>query len=129
MVFWRSTDLSTTGKRAALIAVLVSSISGSAAGQAITTGQTLKERCATVQLTAPSAGLVCRGYIGAVVDILADGNTVNGYRACPPSTDRREDLVKAVKAWLDKHPEALPVKASQAVAEALAKSFPCPIQK
>jgi len=99
-----------------------------AAGQVITDGESLRQRCATVQLTMPLAGLGCRGYIGAVVDILVDGNTVYDHRACPPPGENREILIKVVKAWLDRHPEALKQKASVATAQALAEAYPCATQ-
>jgi hypothetical protein len=72
--------------------------------QPISDGRTLKERCATFQFTNPSAGLGCRGYVGAVIDILAAGNTIEGYRACPPKDATREDLLRSVKSWLSEHP-------------------------
>ncbi len=99
-----------------------------ASAQTITTGQSLKERCAAFQLTNPSAGLACRGYIGAVADILSEGNAIDGHRACLPATVRREDLVRQVIAWLDRHPELLRAKAHRLTAEALSERYPCPSQ-
>lgn len=94
--------------------------------QIVTDGASLKKRCASVQLTMPTAGLGCRGYIGAVADILADGNTIYGYRACPPPKKKREALVKTVKNWLASHSGELRQKASAVIAHALAESYPCP---
>ncbi len=96
-----------------------------AAAQAVTDGQSLKQRCATVQWTSPSAGLTCRGYIGAVVDILDDGNQVYGRRACPPPGIKREAVIKAVRDWLGRHPNLLQEKASVVTAQALAEAYPC----
>ena len=96
-----------------------------AAAQAITDGRSLKQRCATVQWTSPSAGLACRGYIGAVLDILADGNEVYGRRACPPPGTKREVVTKAVRDWLERHPNFLQEKASAVTARALAEAYPC----
>ncbi len=93
--------------------------------QVVTDGQSLKQRCATVQWTSPSAGLVCRGYIGAVADILADGNKVYGRRACPPSGAKREALIKGVRDWLGRHPDLLQQRASAVTAQALAEAYPC----
>jgi hypothetical protein len=98
----------------------------SASAQTIGNGRSLKERCATFQLTNPSAGLACRGYIGAVVDILAAGNTIDGYRACPPSDAKREELIRSVKTWLDRHQDLLERKAHGLAAAALSERFPCP---
>ena len=107
------------------LAVLAAWFPGFATAQTISTGQSLRERCATVQLINPSAGLHCRGYIGAVADILAGGDTVAGYRACPPAEISREELVRSVKAWLDKHSERLQPPAFRLAARALSESFPC----
>ena len=79
-----------------------------------------------MQLTAPSAGLACRGYIGAVADILEAGNRIEDYRACPPSNVNREQIVRSVKSWLDRHPDLLRLPAYHAVAEALSEHYPCP---
>ena len=98
----------------------------SAAAQTISDGRSLKERCATFQLANPSAGLACRGYIGAVVDILTAGNTIDGYRACPPSDAKREELIRSVKTWLDRHRDLLERKAHRVAAAALSERFPCP---
>ena len=96
-----------------------------AAAQTITDGQSLKQRCATVQWTSPSAGLACRGYIGAVLDILADRNEAYGQRACLPPDAKRESVIKAVRNWLERHPELLGQKASVVTVEALAEAYPC----
>lgn len=110
---------------AALLAGLVVTLPQGATAQTITTGQSLKDRCATVQLTTPMAGLGCRGYIGAVADILADGHVVYGYRACLPPKAAREELIRTVKSWLDRHPDDLRLKASRIVARALSERYPC----
>ena len=104
----------------ALLAPAVSS------AQAIVDGHTLKARCAVIQLANPSGGLACRGYVGAVADILGDGNTVNGLRACLPEGVTREVLVKVVKSWLEKHPDLLRTGAHLLSAQALSERYPCP---
>ena len=71
------------------------------------------------------AGLHCRGYIGAIVDIMADGHEVAGFRACPPQPRTREKIIKAVKAWLETHKSELGVNAYVVSARALAEAFPC----
>ncbi|MDH3594611.1 MAG: Rap1a/Tai family immunity protein [Rhodospirillales bacterium] len=105
-----------------VIAVMLPS---AVAAQVVTDGKSLRQRCATVQWTSPSAGLACRGYIGAVADILTDGNKVYGQRACPPPGAKREALVKAVRDWLGRHPDLLQQKASVVTAQALAEMYPC----
>jgi hypothetical protein len=96
-----------------------------AKAQAITDAASLLKRCGAIQLTNPSAGLGCRGYIGAVADVLAAGNTIDALRACPPRTIKRENLVRTVITWLQKNPNALPFPAYLAVTRALAATFPC----
>ncbi len=96
-----------------------------ASAQTITDGRSLKQRCATVQWTSPSAGLACRGYIGAVLDILADGNELYGRRACSPPDAKPEDVIKAVRDWLERHPERLEQKASVVTVQALAQTYSC----
>lgn len=81
-----------------IIAALVFLFPTTAAAQVITDGESLRKRCGTFQIIMPSSGLGCRGYIGAVIDILADGNAVYEYRACPPHDEEREALIMAVKA-------------------------------
>ncbi len=112
----------------ALVVGLVLYVPAGASAQTITSGRSLKERCATFQLTSPSAGLACRGYIGAVADVLSEGNAIDGHRACPPATVRREELVRQVIAWLDRHPDLLDAKAYRLTAEALSERYPCPSQ-
>ena len=63
--------------------------------------------------------------VGAVFDILADGNAVYEYRACPPHDEEREALIMAVKSWLDRHPNSLNRRASAVTAQALAETYPC----
>lgn len=96
-----------------------------AAAQVVTDGRSLRQRCATVQWTNPSAGLACRGYIGGVVDILADGHEVYGRRACPPPATSREAVVKTVRDWLGRHPEQLQQRAARVTVQALAEAYPC----
>ena len=93
--------------------------------QIITNGESLKQRCDTFQLTMPAAGLGCRGYIGAVADILADGNTIYDYRACPPPGKKREALIKTAKKWLENHSAAMNRSASALIAQALAEVYSC----
>jgi hypothetical protein len=93
--------------------------------QAITDGESHLKRCLTIQLTNPSAGLGCRGYIGAVAVVLAAGNAIDGFRACPPRTINREELIRTVKTWLQKNPTARSFPAFGSVSRALAEIFPC----
>ncbi len=94
--------------------------------QVITDGKSLKQRCASFQITVPSAGLGCRAYIRAVVDIMADENSIYEHRACPPPNVKRETMVKTVKIWLDKSNRDLRRRASALIAQALGEAYPCP---
>ena len=98
----------------------------SAQAQVVTDGRSLKERCATLQIAAPALGLGCRSYIGAVVDVMADGNAIYDRRACLPAKAKREAVVKSVKIWLENHKEDLRRRASALIAQALAEVYPCP---
>lgn len=97
-----------------VILALVLLVPSGAAAQLITDGASLKKRCDTVQILMPSSGVGCRGYIGAVIDVLADGNVLYEYRACPPLNEKREKLILAVRSWMDRHPESLDQSAAAA---------------
>ena len=115
-----------TGKLLGLVVALAMFAPAATWAQTIVDGQTLKARCATIQLANPSGGLACRGYVGAIADVLAEGNPIGEFRACPPAGATREALVKVVKSWLERHPDLLKSKAHILCARALAEEFPCP---
>ena len=104
---------------------IVLSSSGPVQAQTITDGHSLLQRCSDFHVISPMAGLHCRGYIGATVDIMADGNEVAGFRACPSQPHEREQIVKAVKRWLAAHEPELAAKAHMLAARALAETYPC----
>ncbi len=116
-------EMSRTGLLAIIVWLLLVPVGAGA--QSITDSETLRQRCATVQLVNPSAGLGCRGYIGAISDVLAAGNAINDHRACPPPSVKREELVGIVRSWLQRHPEALPSPAFVSITHALAEAFIC----
>lgn len=97
-----------------------------AEAQVITDAKSLRQRCASVHVFNPTAGLGCRAYIGAIVDSLEEDNTVYGLRACLPVDLEREAVIRAVTAWIDQHPDALDQRAALAVVQALAAAYPCP---
>jgi Rap1a immunity proteins len=45
------------------------------------------------------------GYLIAVMDALADGAVVNGYRACIPPTADMNQITDVVKNFIRNHPE------------------------
>ncbi len=114
-----------SNKLLAVLIFFVFVLPAPAYAQQITDGHSLKDRCATFQLTTPSAGLACRAYIGAVADIMADGIVVSGKQACPPHALRREDLVKVTRDWLKARQDLLIRRAYQLIAQALSETFPC----
>ncbi|MDX1400856.1 MAG: Rap1a/Tai family immunity protein [Kiloniellales bacterium] len=111
-----------------VILALAFLVPSSTAAQMITDGQSLKKRCDTVQIFMPTSGVGCRGYIGAIIDVMIDENAIYGYRACPPQSKKREDLILAIRSWMEKHPKSLELKAANAAAQALAETFPCTTQ-
>lgn len=96
-----------------------------ALAQTITDGASLRERCRMVQITDPTAGRHCQGYIGAIVDIMAAGHRLDGRAACPPDPTERYELTKTVKAWIKEHPQVLKDAAYSVVAQALSETYPC----
>ena len=75
----RATQLSRLAAAALLMAGLELLSPATASAQIITDGEVLKKRCASFQLLNSSAGLACRGYIGAVADIMSDVSDVSAY--------------------------------------------------
>ena len=94
-------------------------------GQTITDGYSLKARCASIQVLNPASGLGCRGYVGAIADVLANGYAIGDFNACLPPGHGRKEQVKTVKAWLDDHRDQLAKKAFVLVARAFAATYPC----
>lgn len=84
------------------------------------TAESLRNNCTSLY----SVGLGdCMGYIAGIVDALANGGSVAGYKACLQPIIETE-LVGRVRPYLfmaDKEAPAAP-----AVARALAENFPCP---
>lgn len=109
----------------AILAISVIGLAFPVRAQTITDGRSLEDRCAFLQISNPAAGLQCRGYIGAIADIMAAGDLVAGRRACIAAPTKRESLVNAVKEWLRRHPEERSKNAFSLVASALAEAYPC----
>ena len=85
-------------------------------------GSTLYRWC-TVDYSETSD--VCRGYVSAVVDVLASNN-VNNLRGCiPPYTITPAKAVGIVKDWLRHHYDQSYYGADVLVAKALQDAFPC----
>ncbi len=96
-----------------------------ALAQAITNGESLRDRCRLIQLADPTAARLCRGYIRAVADIMVAGHRIDGWVACPTELTKREELLAAVKSWIGDHPQDLKKPAYSLVARALSEIYPC----
>jgi hypothetical protein len=67
----------------------------------------------------------CMGYLTAVMDALAGGGNVNGYRACIPPTADMNQIVDIVKSFIRNHPEKRHFLAVGLVAASFSEAFPC----
>lgn len=105
--------------------LLASALATPALAQTITDGQSLRDRCRLVQITDPTAGRQCQGYIGAVADIMAAGHRLYEWAACPPDSTERYAVTKKVKSWIKEHPDDLKGPAFSVIARALTESYPC----
>ncbi len=71
------------------------------------------------------ASYVCRGYVMAVVDVMAT-NHVNANTSCvPTNTITPAQAVGIVKTWLRRHWQLLNLAADDLAAQALHDAFPC----
>ncbi len=73
----------------------------------------------------PGEGLaVCVGYVAGIADVLLT-DSVRGRRACMSLSVMTEQMVDAVRRWLEAHPDDRRYAANGLVAEALSAAFPC----
>jgi hypothetical protein len=70
-------------------------------------------------------GPLCAGYIYAVADIIASGESIHQRQACVPHDVSLDDLRNLVIGEMDKHPKGSPVSAHAWVAEVLSRAYPC----
>ena len=71
-----------------------------------------------------AAKAVCEGFIGGVLDVVAN-NSIYGFTACIPPMTPMSKAADVTKNWLTVHPESSTRPASSAIAQALAEAFPC----
>ena len=110
-----------TGACAILLGLSMSDAPG-IAQEIFIDGRRLNQWC-TVDFSETSD--VCRGYVSAVVDVLAS-NHVNNMRSCiPPYTITPAKAVGIVKDWLRHHYDQSYLGADVLVAKALQNNFPC----
>jgi len=93
------------------------------------TGNELLEKCeACINETSVAKGNACAGYILGISDLhemfVALGMLKKGW--CKPLVSvETNQLVRIVTKFLQEHPEDLHFAASELVADALTKAFPC----
>lgn len=68
---------------------------------------------------------MCAGYVRAVADLML-AESVAGNKACAFGLVRPQQLLDIVRVYMDQTPTALETPARAAVAQALARAFPCP---
>jgi hypothetical protein len=66
----------------------------------------------------------CLGYIVAIVDSMAGGAEIGGFKFCPPLASP-SDMANAFRRSMSTHPEMLTYGAPGAVAFALSEAYPC----
>jgi hypothetical protein len=104
----------------AVVALTIAFTSPAAAG--FKTGNDLFEVCTDTGMK----NLVCLGYISGIADVMSNGNSVNGYKACIPyHTVTIGQVTDIAQAFLNSAPEKRHKGAGGLVAHALEKAFPC----
>ena len=118
-----------SANRLALAIIMASVLLPQALGATSIGGNQLFANCAADDKAAPTtqhlvAG-VCIGYVTAIMDVLAAGNSVNRLKACIPIGADMNQIVAVVKNFLRDYPEKRHHVAAGLVAEAFARAFPC----
>ena len=87
-------------------------------------GNTLHAWCVSGDVGNQAA---CLGYVIGVADVLSSEHSgePRQYRACMPEMDATQ-IVSIAKKYLESHPQAGNITASDLVAIALSEAFPCP---
>ena len=97
--------------------------SASSVGATFVSGNLLYQHCGKSALEAEQA--LCIGYISAIADAMEHGNTVDGFRACVPSTANARQLQELLFLHLETNLLYRHYNASTIVARFLAETFPC----
>lgn len=116
-------------RRAVLGVAAATMVSGGTATQEVEgfeTGNTLNSSCSvtTGQYRAFHRG-VCLGYSVAIADLMGQGISIAGHRACIPLGVSTGQVRDVVTKWLRENPQHRHYPATWTVAQALAKAFPC----
>jgi hypothetical protein len=87
-------------------------------------GNTLHDWCISGDVGNQAA---CLGYVIGVADVLSSEHRdePREYRACIPEMDATQ-IVSTAKKYLEIHPRAGNITASDLVVVALSEAFPCP---
>jgi hypothetical protein len=107
-----------------LIIALVVSLSTARAQTIVSfmgSGNDVLELC-----TAPQGTNGCVAYVAGVVDSMAGGNPVAGYRTCLPKGVVTGQLVDITVTYLTSHASTRHLAGSHLVAAAISGAFPCP---
>lgn len=75
--------------------------------------------------TAPQGLKVCIAYVAGIVDSMAGGNAVAGYRICLPERVVTGQLVDITTNYLKGHPGERHLSGASLVAAAVSGAFPC----
>lgn len=72
------------------------------------------------------ANSFCLGYVAGIADVLGTGDgEVSGWRACLPPEATQGEVAEIAVQWLKEHPENRAFGASDLVAQALSRTYPC----
>ena len=67
----------------------------------------------------------CDGYIVAIYEVMNNGDRVQGWSACPPSTTSRPQVRDAVVGWRSRNPQHRAHAEFSVVAWGISELFPC----
>lgn len=109
-----------------LTVLLVFSLSAQA-GDTTAIGRDLLERCEGTPELKKTDQLYCKGYLGALEDMVADAKSQTGAAAfCVPAAGvNDEQLRQAYLAWAKTNPSELRQSALKAAMAALEATYPC----
>ena len=106
-----------------IILSLAICVASSAVAAEYVSGNRLYEHCGKSGLDAGRD--LCIGYVSAIADVMADGDSVDGYRACVPGAITAGQLQDLLFDHLDTYRLYRHHNASRVVARFLAETFPC----
>jgi hypothetical protein len=86
---------------------------------------TLYGWCKPYEIGEPSIGSLCEGYLNAIADILSDGTSIHGSRACIPEGVELIEIRDVVLGTIDNAPDTRGMGAHGWVAQAIASAYPC----